>query len=473
MKKLTKNMKYSILTLAIVFGFLLNVKQVSAAWDYYQGSIQYTVTAGQQTTIGVTLSANPASMTLPTNSTNLTWTTSGSPDSCTADLVSGPSSTTWSGARSTASNPPSEQVNNLIAGNYVFRITCSKAGASNSPVNATALVVVNPAVTECSDGIDNADPEDSLADINDPGCHVGDNINNAYVPSDNDETNAPPAPSGTLSASGCTISSGGSGCSGSVSWTTANLTANPTAITRDVGSPSSFTPSPLSGGSQGTTLGYGQTNFFLYHNSVLLAQSSATTSCVSGTTWNGTVCQNNGPLTPSVTLNALPSTVFSGSAATLSWTSANVSSCTASASPVSGTWTGSRPTASTYPHESTGALTATTTFSLSCTGANGPASSSKIVTVVTNIGGNIIADLVATPDRINSGESSLLTWSSQGATSCSGIGFSTGGLTQNTSGVSVSPTVNTTYTLNCTDGTNSASDQASVTLKRKFFFIEF
>ena len=47
---------------------------------------------------------------------------------------------------------------------------------------------------QCSDGIDNTDPEDTLADNADPGCHTDGNANNpnSYNPNDNDETNAPP-----------------------------------------------------------------------------------------------------------------------------------------------------------------------------------------------------------------------------------------------------------------------------------------
>jgi hypothetical protein len=44
---------------------------------------------------------------------------------------------------------------------------------------------------QCSDGVDNADPEDALADANDPGCHTDGNPGNpgTYNPNDNDETN--------------------------------------------------------------------------------------------------------------------------------------------------------------------------------------------------------------------------------------------------------------------------------------------
>lgn len=46
--------------------------------------------------------------------------------------------------------------------------------------------------TECSDGADNADPEDTLADRDDPGCHTDGDPNNdaSYDPNDDNETNA-------------------------------------------------------------------------------------------------------------------------------------------------------------------------------------------------------------------------------------------------------------------------------------------
>jgi len=46
------------------------------------------------------------------------------------------------------------------------------------------------ATTQCSDGVDNADPEDTVADADDPGCHTDGNAGNAdsYDPNDDDET---------------------------------------------------------------------------------------------------------------------------------------------------------------------------------------------------------------------------------------------------------------------------------------------
>lgn len=420
--KINKN-KINIVAIFVFFITLGFYTDSYAVWNYYTSDIAYTV-GGGGAVIGVTLSASPNTMTLPTNTTTLTWTTSGTPDSCDADLASGPSSTTWSGSHSTLSNPSPEQVTNLVAGSYVFRITCVKSSATPSSVSATALVVVSSA----------------------------------------------PTPTGSLTASSCTIASGASSCTNTVSWTTADLTANPTSITRNTGSPSSFTPSPLSGGSQSTTLGYGSTEFYLYHNSVLLAQATAVASCADGSSWNGSSCQAV-VITPSVSLSVAPASIFSGGSATLSWTSSNVSSCTASASPLSSSWTGSRSTSSSYPHESTGSLYVNTTFTLSCTGVNGSAIDSETVTVLPDTGSEVAAVLTANPERIALGESSTLSWTSNNATSCSGIGFSTGGATAGST--PVSPTLNTTYTVSCTDGSSSASDQATVFLRRKFLFIEF
>lgn len=54
-----------------------------------------------------------------------------------------------------------------------------------------------PPTTQCSDGVDNADPEDTLVDLADPGCTDA---------SDNDETDPAPPPPATCS--GTTVSSG-------------------------------------------------------------------------------------------------------------------------------------------------------------------------------------------------------------------------------------------------------------------------
>ncbi|HEX4904430.1 MAG TPA: hypothetical protein VFU93_03180 [Acidimicrobiales bacterium] len=63
---------------------------------------------------------------------------------------------------------------------------------------------------ECSDTVDNTDPEDTLADSADPGCHTDGNAGNAgsYDPNDDDETDGPGALGGTLPRTGGALDAG-------------------------------------------------------------------------------------------------------------------------------------------------------------------------------------------------------------------------------------------------------------------------
>jgi peptidoglycan hydrolase-like protein with peptidoglycan-binding domain len=78
--------------------------------------------------------------------------------------------------------------------------------------------------------------------------------------------------------------------------------------------------------------------------------------------------------TPTVSVGASPSTVTSSSPTTLSWSSTNATSCSAS-----GGWSGTKSTSGT---ESTSALASTSIFTLTCTGQGGTATGN--VTVVVN-----------------------------------------------------------------------------------------
>ncbi|MEK9177114.1 MAG: hypothetical protein AAB923_02340 [Patescibacteria group bacterium] len=58
--------------------------------------------------------------------------------------------------------------------------------------------------------------------------------------------------------------------------------------------------------------------------------------------------------------------------------------------------------------------------------------------------------LNANPSSVQQGNPSTLTWFSTGATTCTGVNFSTGGATQNLAGVSTGPlNTTTTFTMNC------------------------
>jgi hypothetical protein len=85
------------------------------------------------------------------------------------------------------------------------------------------------------------------------------------------------------------------------------------------------------------------------------------------------------PPAPTVKLSASPTSVASGATTTLTWSSTNATSCTAS-----GAWSGSLGTSGS---QQSAALSAASTFDLSCTGAGGTASASAQVSINANNSG--------------------------------------------------------------------------------------
>lgn len=104
-------------------------------------------------------------------------------------------------------------------------------------------------------------------------------------------------PSGTISATDCTISLNASTCGTKVTWITANLTSGSTEVTRN--NPEGTHVSSLTSGTNvDNTVNYGQSTFFLYHNisgiPTILAQKTIIASCATGTVYDYGVkkCKN-------------------------------------------------------------------------------------------------------------------------------------------------------------------------------------
>ncbi len=114
---------------------------------------------------------------------------------------------------------------------------------------------------------------------------------------------------------------------------------------------------------------------------------------------------------PSVSLESNPSSVVMGHTTTLKWNATFAQSCTAS-----GGWSGTQPISGTL---STSPLTATTSYTLTCTGAGGSTAQSAEV-IVTQAAPSI--SLVASPTTLSSGGSSNLTWTATDATACTASG---------------------------------------------------
>ena len=227
--------------------------------------------------------------------------------------------------------------------------------------------------------------------------------------------NGTPAVAATISAAPSTIASGNSSL---VTWTSSNATS--CAI--------NGTPVALSGSA---------------NVSPLVTSIYALTCSNSGgsATQSATITVD-----PDVVVNitATPSTIVSGNATALNWTSTNATSCTLNGGAVA-----LNGGASVSP-------VVTTTYTLTCSNAGGSASQSTIVTVDQTV----LASINAAPSTIASGASATLTWTSTNATTCTINGVDDG----LNGSISVMPVVTTTYTLSCSNTGSTASQSTTVTV---------
>jgi len=160
---------------------------------------------------------------------------------------------------------------------------------------------------------------------------------------------------------------------------------------------------------------------------------------------------------PTATLSVSDSSVTLGGEVTLSWTSTDATSCTAS-----GDWSGTLDTdgSQTLTMDSVG----TKTFTLTC--SNDTASDSSARSIV--VSGPTV-DISVTPSTITYGETAKLVWSSTWADSCEASGNWSG--EKNVSGKrKLTPqgkhTKTLTYTLTCTSAQGTASASADLTVSR-------
>jgi uncharacterized repeat protein (TIGR03803 family) len=155
------------------------------------------------------------------------------------------------------------------------------------------------------------------------------------------------------------------------------------------------------------------------------------------------------------TLTASPTTITLGQSSTLTWSSTDESSCTAG-----GAWSGNEPTSGMQVV--TPSAVGTNTFTLTCTGTNGPANASAAVSVLAP---PPTVTLSVDPTSITLGQSATLTWSSTNATSCTASNAWSG--TKATGGTqSVSPTQigTNTYILTCNGPGGSLIASAALTV---------
>ncbi len=172
-----------------------------------------------------------------------------------------------------------------------------------------------------------------------------------------------PLPAVTLDAAPGTVAAGGFS---SLTWTTTDATA----CVGTGGTAAWPGPKSVSNGSENV--------------GPLAATTMFSLSCAGpgGAAQRGatiTVTGGGGPAAPTLTLSATPTSVTSGGSTQLSWSTTNAMACTAS-----GGWSGGRGTSG---NETIGGLTATTTFTLQCSGGGGAVTQNASVTVSTGGGG--------------------------------------------------------------------------------------
>ena len=244
----------------------------------------------------------------------------------------------------------------------------------------------------------------------------------------------PPAATASLSASPTTVNSGAAAM---LTWSSTNASS--------CSASGGWSGALASSGSQSTGALTADTTYSL------TCTGSGGTSAATG----ATVTVTPASPVPTATLTASPTPIASGGTSTLTWSSTNATSCTAS-----GGWNGTMAASGT---KTTSALTATTAYSLTCSGAGGT-SAPAAATVTVTASPVPTATLTANPTTIASGSTSMLTWSSTNATSCTATGGTFAG-TKATSGSQSTGTLtaNTTYSLTCT-GAGGTSTAASATV---------
>ena len=180
---------------------------------------------------------------------------------------------------------------------------------------------------------------------------------------------------------------------------------------------------------------------------------TVTCSGAGGSTANSATLTVDVPA-PVVSIAVSPTSISTDHTATLTWSASNATTCVAS-----GSWSGSQAVSgsTTVAEPAPGSYT----YGLSCSNVAKSASNSAALTVVTPQ--QLSTTLTASPGSIAAGQTTLLTWSSDGADSCIASGGWTGSLPASGSqSVSVATAGNNYYNLQCTNATGDGNAQVTV-----------
>jgi len=286
-----------------------------------------------------------------------------------------------------------------------------------------------------------------------------------------------PTPTVTwLGSQGCVLPNNNSGCNLTAHWTASNLPPGNGLVDLQItGVPpvsynKTFTGLPPTDPQYLVT----QAGTYIF---TLFTDNNGTPGTQIGTTASMAVCPFGytldttnevcvPPPLPTVAFYPSPSTIDSGQSTTLYWSSTNASSCseepgtsgfsTGAGSPVKGS-------------TSTGILTTTTNYGITCTGPGGSTIGHATVTVL-----QPTVSISAAPTRVVSGGSTVVSWDATNVDTCSisrnGQPWPTGGSTftanssrQVTGNKTDTITSDTTYMITCTNNAHTATSAVSAT----------
>lgn len=302
------------------------------SWNAYQGKCTPAATTtltGANCTIA--LGANSCTTTINWSVTNPAGTTAVTSNYPAANTSIG---TTHTGSASGVTIPYASRSFWLYNGGVqkatlVVQAACVSGGVWDTtklrcvPICNTSLnEVVNSAGTAC------VCPTNYVKDSK-GYCHA------ACVDSTwNENTRTCDAPVPSLTAANCTILGNASSCNTTLNWSM-NNPVGPTAVTSSYPSANTVLSTAHSG-TLTQSVPYSSRTFFLYNNSIERVRVTPTATCITGTTWNGSICacptgylwnattktcnQMIGTLTP--TTCTIPAGANSCSI-TLSWTTTN------------------------------------------------------------------------------------------------------------------------------------------------------
>ena len=171
------------------------------------------------------------------------------------------------------------------------------------------------------------------------------------------------------------------------------------------------------------------------------------------------------PLPPAVSLSASAAGAPVGTPVTLTWTSQNAVSCTASGSNAGDGWSGPEPLNGQTTVTETGA--GTVSYMLSCIGQAGATPSASSATVQVTFAPPPTVTISATPNSVSVGQQFTVSWSAVNAASCTASGNNTWSGALPTSGaetMTLSSAGAYTFVITCSNGAaTSVTAQASVT----------